>query len=532
MNERFLYIKQINIFELTLIILSIFGLAAFSFFGIDNSMWLDEAYSVYVSNQNFAGIITNLKIDTGPPLYYMLLALWIKIFGISEVAVRSLSSTLYMATLFSIYLLAKMLFENRRAGLLSSFLYMLSPLAFIHAQNARMYSLLTLLVTLSLFFFSRLYLVKHDSKRDYFFYILINILGTFTHYWFFFFLLSQVLGYIFLFLKYSPGKFIIAILISTTPFLILWSPIVILQMSTNSTVWMDRPGIEKLIASVLGFWGFRENEEKALVIYALFLILLLFKVDGSRIRLQDLSTIKEFLAQRKIVTLLILATASLLVPFVISQLKPIYVTHRGPIIALPPFVIFIGALLSRFGNRTILLAVSYLLLIYFSLTAIAMRSDPIKERYSDKTTASYIIRNSVHKDILVFTSLSRASIDYYLQLEEQNKKFIEFSFPLEMASHLGWRNEGKMWSERYKLEKEANDLMVQLDELIGENNNIWLFYGYDLQIGKILKSKLDKKFTFTGIFDLRGSYYDKVIQYRKQGSTLNSGLHFNNRRQN
>lgn len=46
-------------------------LAAFlAFYGATKSLWLDEAYSVWVAEQNFASIITALANDTHPPLYY------------------------------------------------------------------------------------------------------------------------------------------------------------------------------------------------------------------------------------------------------------------------------------------------------------------------------------------------------------------------------------------------------------------------------------------------------------------------------
>src|SRR5439155_25621099 len=100
--------------------------------GNSKSIWLDEALRFQISNQSFAGILTSLKNDTGPPFYYMLLSIWIWIFGISELAIRSLSVLFYVATLFPIYFLARSLFCSKRAGYLCSFLYIISPLTLSH----------------------------------------------------------------------------------------------------------------------------------------------------------------------------------------------------------------------------------------------------------------------------------------------------------------------------------------------------------------------------------------------------------------
>src|SRR3990172_2024512 len=98
------------------LMLAVFLLA---FWGIDRrSIWLDEAYSVLVASQKFDGIIASLKNDTGPPLYYFILSVWIQIFGIGEFAVRSLSGVFYLLSLGAIYILGKSLYKDKITGLI------------------------------------------------------------------------------------------------------------------------------------------------------------------------------------------------------------------------------------------------------------------------------------------------------------------------------------------------------------------------------------------------------------------------------
>lgn len=503
-----------RIFTLPLIVILILAIALFSFFGISGkSIWLDEACSVHIASHNFKGIIANLKNEGDPPFYYLLLALWTRAFGIDEFAVRSLSGTCYILSLLAVYLLGKSLYD-KKTGLLCSFLYMLSPLAIRHAQNARMYTLLGLLGILSTLFFLRLFLIKTNSKKDLFLYIVVNILGTFTHFWFVFIILSQVVSHILLFSRVLIKKFLAAIFISVAPFLVLWSPILLFHLNSGSTSWISelgKPGIEHLTYTLADFYG---GGKLASLVYVASLTLILFKVKGLKIKFQKISTLKEFILQKQSLAFLIFLFVSLLVPLIISQVKPICVPGRTAIIALFPLVMLLGSLLGRFGNRFLVLALCSILLILFSNNFVTQRTTP--QKYSDRLTTEYLVRHADNNDILIFTSLSRAAVDYYLRLMKPNKDFIEISFPLEIASHLGWEDINGMLSRKPELENEANSIVSHIDTLVKNNDTkIWLFYGANTEIGGILKNRLDIRFSLKAEEDLRGSFYNRILVYQK-----------------
>ncbi len=505
MGKNILIIENKNnqwIFLLPLIIMSVLAIALFSFFGINRSIWLDEACSVFVAGHDFEGIIREAKIEElSPPLYFLFLAVWIRIFGISELAIRSLSAIFYILSLAAVYALGKSIYNDRKTGLLCSFLYMLSPLAIKHAQNARMYSLLGLLVILSTLFFLRLFLIKTNSKKDLAIYIVVNILGVFTHYWFFFMIFSQIVSYILLFSRTSLKTFCIAIFLSLMPFLVLWSPIFLSQVERGVYSWISKPGFHALVSTFRRFCG-GDSAIRAALVYAAFLVLIVFKVKGFKIRFWNISFLKEFVIQKQNLVFLTLLSISLLVPFIISQVKPIYLP-RYTIIALPPFVMLVGSLLSRFGNKNIFLACCYILLIETSISFVNYRTTP--KQYTDKSTTEYLIKHANNNDILIHTSLSRSPIDYYLRLMKPGKRFIELSFPQELALHPGWRDVNKMLSQKQMLESEADSVVSHIDDILIKNNNtkIWLLYGRDTEIGEILKHRLDTRFFLREKRDLR-----------------------------
>jgi len=51
-------------------------------------LWLDEAVSVHFAQLRPAQLLSAVQHDTNPPLYYLLLTGWERLFGISESAVR------------------------------------------------------------------------------------------------------------------------------------------------------------------------------------------------------------------------------------------------------------------------------------------------------------------------------------------------------------------------------------------------------------------------------------------------------------
>lgn len=501
------------IFLLPLTIMSVLAIALFSFFGINRSIWFDEACSVFEAGHDWEGIIREVKLtESSPPLYFLFLAVWIRIFGISELAVRSPSAIFYMLSLVAVYVLGKSIYNDRKTGLLCSFLYMLSPLAIKHAQNARMYSLLGLLVILSTLFFLRLFLLKNNSKKDLALYIIVNMIGIFTHYWFFFMIFSQIVSQLLLFPRSSFKKFSVAIFISVAPFLILWIPVFLSQANRTHVSWIVKPGIRELVSTLFDFCG-GVNWKRAVLVYVAFLVLIVFKVVGFKIRFWNISALKEFIIQKQNPVFLIFLSVSLLVPLIISQAKPIYVPTRYTIIALPPFVMLVGSLLSRFGNSRIIIACCYILLIETSISFVGYRFTP--KQCTDKSTTEYLIKHADNNDILIHTSLSLRPIDYYLSLMKSDKAFIKISFPQELALHPGWRDVNKMLSQKQILESDADSVVSYINDILIKNNNakIWLLYGHDTEIGEILKHRLDTRFFSRKVKDLRKPFHKFYYNY-------------------
>lgn len=120
---------------------------------INQSLWLDEATSIVVARDfSFSEILTKFSPgDFHPPLYYLILKIWMSLVGSSEVAARSLSVIFSLGTILYIYILGKRLFRHA-VGTLAALLLATAPLHIYYSQEARMYMLVTLLAMIVAYF--------------------------------------------------------------------------------------------------------------------------------------------------------------------------------------------------------------------------------------------------------------------------------------------------------------------------------------------------------------------------------------------
>lgn len=119
-----------------------------------SDLWLDEALSVNVARLPLSDISEWLRHDGAPPLYYWLLHGWTNVFGTSALAVRSLSAIFSLATLPAMFFAGRRI--GGRTGAWASLLITASStFAIRFATEARMYSLIALLVAVGYLAFLR-----------------------------------------------------------------------------------------------------------------------------------------------------------------------------------------------------------------------------------------------------------------------------------------------------------------------------------------------------------------------------------------
>lgn len=153
---------------------------------------IDEAYSAEVAALSIPDLLEFAAADDfHPPLYYIFLHYWRRL-GTEERLLRLPSVAFSVAAIVVLYDLTRRI-AGEESGLLAGLILALSPLHIYHAQDIRMYALLLLLATLSLWFAVRL--VVGDTRRLMWVgYVVITTLALYTHYGAFILVVGQNLA--------------------------------------------------------------------------------------------------------------------------------------------------------------------------------------------------------------------------------------------------------------------------------------------------------------------------------------------------
>src|SRR5262249_47188302 len=103
-------------------------------------LWSDEGGSVRYASLPIAQLIATISAeDPHPPLYYLLLALWMPVAGVSDFAVRLPSALFGTLTVAPVYALGRRV-GGRAAATIAALFAALNPLLVWYGQEARMYA--------------------------------------------------------------------------------------------------------------------------------------------------------------------------------------------------------------------------------------------------------------------------------------------------------------------------------------------------------------------------------------------------------
>ena len=223
------------------------------------SLWLDEAFSLELASRSLRQILTNTS-EINPPLYYALLHGWIARFGISEVALRSLS---VVFGVFSVALTGWVgsLLGGKGLARWSMALMAVMPMPVEHSQMARTYSLF---LAASLASYGCLLAWEQRRHRRWAIgYVIATILMCYAHHYGIFNLLAQQLymGFQAQQPRVSLRKWLglsVAVLLGYLP----WLVVVVTQTFRlhHQGFWIPRPDLASLLDTVRQYVTFGVGE--------------------------------------------------------------------------------------------------------------------------------------------------------------------------------------------------------------------------------------------------------------------------------
>jgi mannosyltransferase len=218
--------------------------------------WIDEGLSVGIADRPLGDIPAALKLDGSPPLYYMLLHVWMSIFGTTEEATRTLSVVCTLLAVPVAFWAARSLF-GERAAWMAAVLAATNPFLTRFAQEARMYALLALLALIACGAFGQAFVVGGGIRERRPSAIVLAValaLMLYTHNWALFF--ATACGAVWLFLVWRSRERRDLLVTGAVAFggaLLLylpWVPTTLYQVAHTGAPWAEAPSVVALLGSL------------------------------------------------------------------------------------------------------------------------------------------------------------------------------------------------------------------------------------------------------------------------------------------
>jgi len=150
----------------------------------DQSLWYDEAFSVLLAKIPLPQALAFTAQDVHPPLYYLILGWWIRLFGEGEFVVRALSAMCGVATVPLVYAVGRRTLDAT-TSLFAALLAALSPLLIYYSRETRMYALLTSVSLLSSYLLLRITNMRAGAKLRLLLwgaYLAASLVAAYVHY--------------------------------------------------------------------------------------------------------------------------------------------------------------------------------------------------------------------------------------------------------------------------------------------------------------------------------------------------------------
>ncbi len=365
------------------------------------SLWYDEAFSLAIADRlTLKEILTNQGHSTHPPLYYLLLHAWIRVVGVNDFTTRVPSLLAGVLTIPLIYLNGRKLF-GPRTGLWSALFVAVFPFHVYYAQEARMYTLLALLTTLSLWFFLRA--IERNRRTAWGSYWLCLVLGIYTHYFIAFVILVY---HLYLVLHWRRYRHLWRpVLITDVLLLIAFLPQAAIfvresQVVLSSSYWLGKPSPLALFTTIY-FFVVSYTVPRRLTGIGLFVLLSWLAIGLYEISLQARRdhTLRRHLALLNLGVFLPLFSA-----LAISQIKPIFL-ERTLIVCTPFLVLLLARTLSVSHLRSPVPYLAGALGVFVVISLFHLYFDPTMHKPPIRQAAEQINAEFAEGDVVLHTGV-------------------------------------------------------------------------------------------------------------------------------
>jgi 4-amino-4-deoxy-L-arabinose transferase-like glycosyltransferase len=192
-------------------------------------LWLDETYSHFLISCPLPKMVQFIVGDVHPPIYYLLLKLWSKIFGLTPYSLRAFSLLISCLIPVVAFFAAKTIFNHQWTALLCFLLVLFSSKLFLYSVEVRPY--MPALLFLSISFYCYVQILSKDTTLK--IHILFSVAAAcafYSHYFSLFILLPIFVHYfVFVFKGGLPVKKFVFSVVLVSVLTGPWLPIILHQ---------------------------------------------------------------------------------------------------------------------------------------------------------------------------------------------------------------------------------------------------------------------------------------------------------------
>ncbi len=409
--------------------------------------WIDEGLSVGIADRPLADIPGVLRQDGSPPLYYLLLHVWLAIAGRSEESVHGLS-VLFAALCVPAAFWAGSTLSGRRAGWIAGLLAAVNPFLTQYAQEGRMYALVALLGLLSTTFWLQAFVLGGDEgdgadtirRRPLIGFAVAFSAMLYAHNWAVFFGAATGIAWLVLLWRAGPGerrRLLRDGLLAYGGVVLLyapWLPTALYQASHTGAPWSNVPTLAALASVPARLFG--EVAEVAVLLAAGSGVAALLRVRDAR--------------ARAVAALLLIGVATIVIAWLASQVSPAWAT-RYLAAGIAPLLLAAAAGFANAGR---------LGLVGLALVAVLWAIDGAPSEKSNVRDVAESIGPSLRPgDLVVATQPEQIPVlAYYLP---GGLRYATLTGPVADTGVTDWRN----GVERLRASTAERDLAPLLDSL-------------------------------------------------------------------
>ena len=396
------------------------------------SLWIDEIYGSILPAKQSIAYLLNPNVNIPVNTYQIILHYWMQIFGQSEFSIRFPALIFGVLSIFMIYKLGKVLF-NQEIGLLSALILAISPFHIHYSQEARPYSLLMLLSLISTYYFIKF--IKSDNEKNFHgkfdslahkisnfiknkknieIYIVSTLIGIYTHNFIFFLLIFQNI-YFFIY-NIKNEKLVKSWLISQGIIILifsLYSPFfikhIMLGINGGFTFLNQYFSLYSIIKTFYVFildHAFMNSNYcipcfyvNPIIIFLASVVFLSLIFLGIKSLFVYKKNFKELVYKNEkliflILYLLIPITILYIISFIVPLFQVMYVIY-----ASTPVYILLSKGISGFKKRAKLFFI-FLLLFLFSFVLFGYYNDITKEQWRE--ASNFIDKSSKESDVIIY----------------------------------------------------------------------------------------------------------------------------------